>query len=47
MKKEEIVNVEKALAEKTQMQKIFIRENGYSSSVLTLLIEYWVGRKEK
>lgn len=47
MKNELIVDVEKALSEKKAMQKVFIRENGYPSSTLTLLISYFEERKEK
>ena len=47
MKTNQPVNYEKALEEKKQMQKIFIRENGYPSSVLALLIAYFEERKEK
>ena len=46
MKMKPIVNVEKALSEKKAMQKIFLRENGYPSSVLALLITYYEERKE-
>lgn len=47
MKKKQIVNVDKVLSEKKTMQKIFFREHGYPSSVLTLLIGYYEERKEK
>jgi len=45
MKNERIVDIEKALSEKKAMQKIFLRENGYPSSVLALLITYYEERK--
>lgn len=41
MKNEQIINYEEALEEKRQMQKILIRDNGYPSSVLALLIAYF------
>ena len=47
MKNKPIVDIEKALSEKKATQKIFIRENGYPSSVLALLIAYFEERKEK
>lgn len=47
MKNELIVDVEKALSEKKAMQKNFIREYGFPSSVLALLISYFEERKEK
>lgn len=47
MKTKQIVNIEKALSEKRQMQKIFIRDNGYPSSVLSLLIMHFEKEKEK
>ena len=47
MKNKQIIDVEKALAEKRTMQNIFIRENGYSSSVLALIITHFEGMKEK
>ena len=47
MKTKPIIDIEKALSEKRQMQKIFIRDNGYSSSVLTLIITWLEERKEK
>ena len=44
-----VVDNEKALEEKEIMQKQFIRENGYRSDVLDLLIEHFKEevRKEK
>ena len=42
-----VLNVDKALAEKKQMQKIFIRENGYPSSVLKIVIEHLEGLKHE
>lgn len=39
------VNFKQALNEKQIMQKQFIRSHGFSSSVLTLLIEYYGGKK--
>ena len=47
MKINQVVNVEKALAEKKDMQKVFFEEHGYPSSVLTLLIAYFEQSKEK
>ena len=41
MKNKPIIDVEKALQEKETMQKHFIREHGYESSVLVLLIEHF------
>ena len=41
MEKKPIIDVERALAEKEQQQKIFVREHGYPSSVLTLVIAHW------
>ena len=46
MENKQIVNVERALEEKKTMQKVFIREHGYPSSVLALLITYFEKRKE-
>ena len=40
MNKEEIIDTEKALEEKKAMQKIFVREHGYSCPVLTLVIAW-------
>jgi hypothetical protein len=45
--KNELIDVERALEEKKTMQKVFFREHGYYSSVLTLLIAYFEERKEK
>lgn len=38
-----ILNVDKALDEKKQMQKIFVNEHGYPSSVLEIVIEHLKG----
>lgn len=38
-----ILNVDKALDEKRQMQKIFMGEHGYPSSVLKIVIEHLEG----
>jgi len=46
-KGEQKVDIEKALAEKRQMQKTFVREQGRPSSVLALVIAYFEGEKEK
>ena len=46
MKDKPIVNIEKALNEKRTMQKIFMREHDYPSSVLALLIAYFEKQKE-
>ena len=40
-----VLNVEKALEEKKQMQKIFVREHRYPSSVLEIVIEHLEGLK--
>ena len=42
-----IVDNKKALQEKETMQKHFIREHGYGSSVLELLIEHFKEELEK
>ena len=47
MKNIETINIEKALSEKRAMQKIFIREHGYPSSVLTLVITHFEERKKR
>jgi len=46
-KKEQIIDTEKALAEKKAMQKIFTREHDYPSSVLTLVIAHFEEMKKK
>jgi len=46
-RKMKTIDIEKALAEKRQMQKIFVREHGRSSSILALVIAYFEGKKEK
>lgn len=46
MKDKPIVDIEKALSEKKAMQKVFTREYGYPSSVLSLLIIYFEKQKE-
>ena len=38
-----VLNVDKALDEKRQMQKVFFREHGYPSTVLELVIEHLAG----
>ena len=43
MKNKLVLNVDKALEEKKQMQKIFAREHGYPSSVLEIVIEHLEG----
>jgi len=40
-----VLNVERALDEKHQMQKIFLGEHGYPSSVLEIVIEHLEGLK--
>lgn len=40
-----VLNVDKALDEKRQMQKLFFREHGYPSSVLEIVIEHLEGLK--
>lgn len=47
MKNNPVVNVEKALMEKKERQKIFVRDHSYPSSVLALLITYFENEKEK
>ena len=47
MENKEIVDMERALEEKKTMQKVFLREFGYPSSVLALLIAYFEEKKEK
>lgn len=47
MKGEPVIDMEKALQEKETMQKHFVREHGYESSVLILLIEYFKEQLEK
>lgn len=47
MKNKQITDMEKALEEKEQMQKIFVREHGYPSSVLTLVIEHYSEENDK
>lgn len=42
-----MVDNEKALHEKETMQKNFIREHGYRSSVLDILIEHFKGELKK
>ena len=46
MKNTETINIEKALSEKRAMQKKFIREHDYPSSVLTLVIAHFEERKK-
>ena len=41
------INYEEALKEKRQMQEVFIRDNGYPSSVTTLVIEWLEEREQK
>lgn len=43
MRNKLVLNVDKALEEKKQMQKIFVREHGYPSSVLEIVIEHLEG----
>ncbi|GAH25101.1 unnamed protein product [marine sediment metagenome] len=45
--KEGIVNVDKALAEKEAAQESFVRENGYESSTLTILIAHFKGEVDR
>lgn len=47
MKNNSVIDIEKALQEKQTMQKHFVRENGYKSSVLTLLIEHFKEQLKK
>ena len=41
MKNKPVIDVKKALQEKETMQKHFVREHGYESSVLILLINHF------
>ena len=41
MKGNQIIDIDKALAEKRSMQKVFYRDNGHPSSVFALLIEHF------
>ena len=41
MKIEPVIDMEKALQEKETMQKHFVREHGYRSSIFDLLIEHF------
>ena len=47
MKNGQVINYEKALEEKRQQQKTFLRENGYPSSVSELVIAFYEERSEK
>ena len=47
MKIEPVIDMKKALHEKETMQKHFIRENGYKSDVLNILIEHFKEQVEK
>ena len=47
MKNKHIIDMGKALEEKKAMQNVFVREQGYPSSVLTLVIEYYSGESNK
>lgn len=38
-----VLNVDNALDEKRQMQKIFVNEHGYPSTVLEIVIEHLEG----
>lgn len=42
-----VLNVDKALDEKRQMQKVFFREHGYPSTVLKLVIEHLEGLRHE
>ena len=42
-----IIDMKKALQEKEVMQKHFIREHGYRSSVFDILIEHFKGELKK
>lgn len=46
-KSKQIVDIEKALAEKKDIQKAFFDEHGYSSSILAFLITYFEEKREK
>jgi len=47
MRTKEVIDVEKALQEKETMQKHFVREHGYESGILSILIEHFRGQLEK
>ena len=47
MKTEPVIDIEKALQEKEVMQKHFIREYGYTSSVFELLINHFKEQLKK
>ena len=47
MKTKPIIDIEKALQEKEIMQKHFIRENGYKSSIFELLINHFKDELKK
>lgn len=47
MKTKPVIDMEKALQEKETMQKHFVREHGYKSSVLVLLIEHFKEQLKK
>lgn len=47
MKDRLVLNVDKALDEKGQMQKIFVREHGYPSSVLDIVIDHLEGLEKQ
>lgn len=47
MKNNSVTDIEKALQEKETMQKHFVREHGYESSILVLLIEHFKEQLKK
>lgn len=47
MKNNRVIDVEKALTEKKAMQKVFVRDHSYPSSVLALVIAYFEKGKRK
>ena len=47
MKNESVIDIEKALQEKETMQKHFVREHGYESSVFVLLIKHFKEQLKK
>ena len=47
MKNKPVIDVEKALQEKEIMQKHFVREHGFRSSIIDLLIEHFKEQLKK
>ena len=47
MKTKPVIDMEKALQEKETMQKHFVREHGYNSSVFEILINHFKEQLKK